>query len=98
MNSKSNNSLSNGGFPPLKIIKEKKKDITLRKERHFKPIIKELNIKNILSQSIVKPMIDLNKPKTQFKNDVQPINENKNLYNIYKWFYSKKRFRNRQNF
>lgn len=61
-NSLSNNSLSNGGFPPLKIIKEEKKDITLRKERHFKPIIKELNIKNILSQSIVKPMIDLNKP------------------------------------
>lgn len=44
---------SNGGFPPLKIIKKEK--IIKKKER-------QLNINNILSNSIVKPMIDLNKP------------------------------------
>ncbi len=53
---------SNGGFPPLKIIKEKKITREIKKERHYKPIIKELSIKKILSDSIVKPMIDLNKP------------------------------------
>ncbi len=56
-------SKSNGGFPPLKFIKEDKIDKTIKKERYYTPKIKELNIKNILSQSIVKPMIDLNKPK-----------------------------------
>jgi hypothetical protein len=54
---------SNGGFPPLKFIKEDNKNKTIQKERHYSPKIKELNIKNILSQSIVKPMIDLNKSK-----------------------------------
>ena len=38
---------------------------TFKKERYYKSTIKELNIKNILSQSIVKPMIDLNKPSTE---------------------------------
>lgn len=53
---------SNGGFPPLKIIK--KNDT---KERHFKPknININLNIKNILSSSVVKPMIDLNKQSVE---------------------------------
>jgi len=55
---------SNGGFPPLKIIKKdtsyKEKDIKNTKQ---KQTIKELPIKKILSDSIVKPMIDLNKPK-----------------------------------
>ena len=68
MSSKSNRILSNGGFPPLKINKEQKTektDKTFKKERYYKSTIKELNIKNILSQSIVKPMIDLNKPSTE---------------------------------
>ena len=56
-------SKSNGGFPPLKFINEEKITKTIKKERHYAPKIKELNIKNILSQSIVKPMIDLNKQK-----------------------------------
>lgn len=53
---------SNGGFPPLKIIKKDTsyKDIKNTKQ---KQTIKELPIKKILSDSIVKPMIDLNKPK-----------------------------------
>jgi hypothetical protein len=54
---------SNGGFPPLNFIKEAIPNKAMQKERHYSPKIKELNIKNILSQSIVKPMIDLNKPK-----------------------------------
>ena len=52
---------SNGGFPPLKIIKKEKNDIKpnkVKKERL-------LNIKSILSDSIVKPMIDLNKPPSK---------------------------------
>jgi hypothetical protein len=61
----SNNNFSNGGFPPLKLkeFKEDKQNKVLKKERHYKSTIKDLNIKNILSQSIVKPMIDLNKSK-----------------------------------
>lgn len=51
-------SKSNGGFPPLRIIKEDKKN-----HKKTKLIIKEVPIKQILSESIVKPMIDLNKPK-----------------------------------
>ncbi len=62
MSSKTNISLSNGGFPPLKIKEHTK---TFKKDRHYKSNIKELNIKNILSQSIVKPMIDLNKPQVE---------------------------------
>jgi hypothetical protein len=51
---------SNGGFPPLKIIKQN----SINKERPKKKDKKNninLNIKNILSNSVVKPMIDLNK-------------------------------------
>lgn len=55
------NSKSNGGFPPLKIFKVDKSEKILKKDRHFKPNVKELNIKNILSLSVVKPMINLNK-------------------------------------
>ncbi len=51
------NSKSNGGFPPLKIIKKDKLDNKIKKER-------VLNIKSILNDSIVKPMIDLNKSKS----------------------------------
>jgi hypothetical protein len=58
--------LSNGGFPPLKFItKEDKKKGTIKKERHYKSTKKELNIKNILSESIIKPMIDLNKSQPE---------------------------------
>lgn len=49
---------SNGGFPPLKIIKQNNKE----KSKKDKKNNINLNIKNILSNSIVKPMIDLNKP------------------------------------
>ncbi len=51
---------SNGGFPPLKNIKKEHNEIKktkVKKERL-------LNIKSILSDSIVKPMIDLNKPSS----------------------------------
>ncbi len=58
-------SLSNGGFPPLKVNKDEKGEKILKKERHYKENIKKLNIKNILSQSIVKPMIDLNKSSVE---------------------------------
>lgn len=52
---------TNGGFPPIKNIKtnDSKKDI--KKERFFATQSKQLDIRNILSSSIVKPMIDLNK-------------------------------------
>ncbi len=60
-------SKSNGGFPPLKIIKETKQSSAeveqVKKERYYAPKIKELNIKNILSNSIVKPMIEIKKSK-----------------------------------
>ena len=58
---------SNGGFPPLKIIKQnnnsgkfERKEKT--KKNNYKKDNIDLNIKNILSNSVVKPMIDLNKP------------------------------------
>ena len=53
---------SNGGFPPLKIIKQNPKDKKHKKEKDYKKDNINLNIKNILSNSVVKPMIDLNKP------------------------------------
>ena len=54
---------SNGGFPPLKIIiKNDSKKMEFKKERHNKTNNINLNIKNILSNSIIKPMIDLTKP------------------------------------
>jgi hypothetical protein len=62
---------SNGGFPPLKIIKQNNNnnynnEKLKRKEKTHKNDYKKdninLNIKNILSNSVVKPMIDLNKP------------------------------------
>jgi len=56
---------SNGGFPPLKIIKQKhnKNDKNNKHDKHdYKKDNINLNIKNILSNSVVKPMIDLNKP------------------------------------
>jgi hypothetical protein len=58
---------SNGGFPPLKIIKNNNN----KKERHFKPHKQtegnniNLSIKNILLPSVVKPMIDLNKQSVE---------------------------------
>jgi hypothetical protein len=58
---------SNGGFPPLKIIKNNKHDKHdkteyKKKDKNYKKDNINLSIKNILSNSIVKPMIDLNKP------------------------------------
>ncbi len=50
---------ANGGFPPIKLIekKETKKDIT--KERFFAPVVNNVDIKKILTTSIVKPMLDV---------------------------------------
>jgi hypothetical protein len=54
-------SKSNGGFPPLRIIK--KEDIKKEKKEKTYKLKKDVHIKNILSDSIVKPMIEINKPK-----------------------------------
>jgi len=57
---------SNGGFPPLKIIKKndnKEKHVKSKKSHKLNNI--NLNIKNILSSSVVKPMIDLNKQSSE---------------------------------
>ena len=53
----------NGGFPPIKYIKKEYKydDKQIKKERFFSPNIKELDIKQILTSSINKPMININK-------------------------------------
>ncbi len=56
---------SNGGFPPLKIIKNNNSNnekLKKKEKTHNKKDNINLNIKNILSNSVVKPMIDLNKP------------------------------------
>jgi hypothetical protein len=54
---------SNGGFPPLKIIKkENNKDnkIINEKERFFSNNKKNVNINNIIKE-VKKPMINMNK-------------------------------------
>ncbi len=50
---------ANGGFPPIKLIekKETKKDVS--KERFFAPLVKNVDIKKILTTNIVKPMIEV---------------------------------------
>jgi hypothetical protein len=45
---------SNGGFPPIQIIKKNNKKINIISK-------KDLNIKNILTDKNIKPMIDINK-------------------------------------
>lgn len=54
----------NGGFPPMKQISKSKKKST----NNSKNI--DLKIKNILSDSIVKPMIELDKKKIEVVNDL----------------------------
>ena len=57
-------SYANGGFPPIKlIINNSKKEKKLSKERSFASPSTDLNIKNILNQSIIKPMININLKK-----------------------------------
>lgn len=57
-------SYPNGGFPPIKlIINNSKKEKKVSKERGFTAPTTDLNIKNILNQSIVKPMININPNK-----------------------------------
>ena len=51
----------NGGFPPIKYIVKKNDMKEMKKERFFSPNVKELDIKHILSLSVTKPMIDINK-------------------------------------
>ena len=53
---------ANGGFPPIKYIK-KENNKTVKKERFFSPNVKELNIKEILTSSVIKQMVDFNKTK-----------------------------------
>ncbi len=55
---------ANGGFPPIKKIinkSEKKEEIKLKKERSYVAPTQNLDIKHILSSSIIKPMIHVNK-------------------------------------
>ncbi len=49
----------NGGFPPLRYIKEKNDIKDAKKERYYAPNVQNLDIKHILSSNVVKPMIDL---------------------------------------
>jgi hypothetical protein len=53
----------NGGFPPMK-----KKSKKINSTNNSKNI--NLKIKNILSDSIVKPMIELDKKKIEVVNDL----------------------------
>ncbi len=55
----------NGGFPPIKLIinNSKKEKKSISKERSYTAPATDLNIKNILNQSIVKPMININPNK-----------------------------------
>jgi hypothetical protein len=57
----------NGGFPPLRYIKDKNDIKDAKKERYYSPNVQNLDIKHILSSNVVKPMIDLG------KNDVEVI-------------------------
>lgn len=53
---------SNGGFPPIKYIEMKEDKKELQKERFFAPIPKKnVDIKHILSLSVKKQMINLDK-------------------------------------
>jgi hypothetical protein len=58
---------SNGGFPPIKYIdnskKLDKKNKRFKKERFFNQPVKDLDIKKILNQSVIKPMINLEQNK-----------------------------------
>jgi hypothetical protein len=57
-------SYANGGFPPIKlIINNSKKEKNLSKERSFTAPPTDLNIKNILNQSTIKQMININPKK-----------------------------------
>jgi hypothetical protein len=53
---------ANGGFPPIKYIK-KETNKNVKKERFFSPNVKELNIKDILTSSVIKQMVDFNQTK-----------------------------------
>uniref|UniRef100_A0A6C0HVK7 Uncharacterized protein n=1 Tax=viral metagenome TaxID=1070528 RepID=A0A6C0HVK7_9ZZZZ len=60
----------NGGFPPMKkISKSKKINSTNNNSKNNSKNI-DLKIKNILSDSIVKPMIELDKKKIEVVNDL----------------------------
>jgi hypothetical protein len=58
----------NGGFPPIN-IKNKSKDKSKDKNKAKSNNI-NLKIKNILSESNVKPMIEFDKPKIEVINDL----------------------------
>jgi hypothetical protein len=59
--------MSNGGFPPIKYIEENKDetDIPLKKERYYAPVRKMVDIKHILSLSVKKQMINLERNKIE---------------------------------
>jgi hypothetical protein len=58
----------NGGFPPMKNISKSKKINSKNNSNNSKNI--DLKIKNILSDSKVKPMIELDKKKIEVVNDL----------------------------
>ena len=64
-----NNVIPNGGFPPIKYCEEKKvKKIDSKKERLFESKSeKDINIREILSSSKMKPIIDLSTKKEDIK-------------------------------
>ena len=64
-----------GGFPPIKYCEEKVKDkeITVKKERGYQPKMNNVNIRKILKTSSNKPVIDLDKNKSDNLDAVDTI-------------------------
>jgi len=60
----------NGGFPPMKKISKSKKINSTNNSKNNNSKNIDLKIKNILSDSIVKPMIELDKKKIEVVNDL----------------------------
>jgi hypothetical protein len=53
-----NNSLPNGGFPPIKLCnKNNEKNLKVSKEREYASNIKNINIRKILNNNIKKSII-----------------------------------------
>jgi hypothetical protein len=57
----------NGGFPPLRYVDKNKHNIKdAKKERYYSaPSTNDLDIKHILANSVVKPMIDFGKNEVE---------------------------------
>jgi len=67
------NKFSNGGFPPIKYCEEKVKGkiVTVQKERGYAP--KNIPIRKILKTNSSKPVIDLDKNKSEKLDTVESI-------------------------